>query len=146
MICLDLLTMIHLMQSRKMLAFFVLWACCWFCVQFGPTHSLLCKAVSKMDIAEHEPDMPDIIPPQVQDFALPFVKLYEVAVSTFHHSAEVPLDCCRALCISATPPSFVSSTNFLRLHSTLLSRSLIKVLNIDPWDVLLATALYFVVV
>lgn len=150
MTTLDLLTVICLMQSRKMLAFFVSWTRYWFCVQLGPTHSLLCKAVSKTYNAQHEPHMPDI-PPQVQDFALLFVELYEVAVSTFLQSAEVPLDCCRALCISATPPSFVSSTNIVRLHFTLSSRSLIKVLNmigpsIGPWDMLLVTALFFVVV
>ena len=48
--------------------------------------------------------------------------------------------------VSTTPPSFVSSTNLLRVHSNSSSRSLMKKLNktrlsTDPWGIPLVTSL-----
>ena len=74
--------------------------------------------------------VPDVVPPQVQDLAFPFVELREIPVCTILQPVEVPLDGSASVSyILDTLPGFVSSTNLLKVHSVPLSRSLMKMLD-----------------
>lgn len=72
--------------------------------------------------------MSGTLSPQVQDFAL-LVELPEFSVNPFLQTVEVLLDGSMTLWHITAPPSFVSSSNLLRVYSDLLSRSWIKMLN-----------------
>ncbi|GAB0186707.1 ectonucleotide pyrophosphatase/phosphodiesterase family member 3 [Grus japonensis] len=52
---------------------------------------LLCRAASQLAGLQHLL-VPGVVPPQVQDFALPLVGLHEVPVNPFLQPVEVPLD------------------------------------------------------
>lgn len=70
-----------------------------------PGHAVLfCKAASQ-PLLVHE-----IIPPQVQDFALAIVELHVVPVSLFLQPAEVPWDGSSAFQHIDFSPNLVSST------------------------------------
>lgn len=85
--------------------------------------------------------VPGVFPTPVQDFALSFVELHGILVSSVWHPVEVHLNSSMILWwiyhwITAQPSgesvtlhSFVSSTNLMRMYSTLLFRSLMKILN-----------------
>ena len=91
--------------------------------------------------------VPEVVPPQVQDFAFSRVELHEVPVIPFLQPAEVTLNGSMTLwCLSATSSSFVSLAKPLRLRSVPSSRSLMKMLrstapDIDPWGTSLVIGL-----
>lgn len=81
------------------------------------------------------------VPSQLQDFALPHVEFHDIPVCPTVWNHEV-----QPFGVSATPHSFASTANLLRVHPAPFSRSLMKILNrigpsIDSWDTLLVTGL-----
>ncbi|KAK4828728.1 hypothetical protein QYF61_000719 [Mycteria americana] len=88
--------------------------------------------------------VPEVFAPWVQDSTL--VELYEVPASPFSSISRPLWMAAQPSGISATPPSFVSSVNLLKVHSAPTSRSLMKMLNrtepsTDSWGTLLVTGL-----
>lgn len=74
----------------------------------------------------------------MQDIAVLFVKLHEVLVRSFLQPAKALCMAAWLSSLSTPPPSFVSSTHLLRVHSVLSSRSLMNKLNyieasFDSW-------------
>jgi len=64
-----------------------------------------------------------VILPHGQDWALSIVEIHEmIATRPFLQPAKVPLNSGTAIFVSATPLSFGSYANLLRVHCVLLSR------------------------
>lgn len=68
-----------------------------------------------------------VVLPQAQDFTVSFAELPEVPVSPFLQPVHIPLD--GPSDVSGTPPSFVSSTDSLKVYSATSPRSLMKRLD-----------------
>ena len=83
------------------------------CFPFGV---LFCKAVFQLASPQHIL-VHGLVPPQVQDFSILRAELDDVPFSPSLQPVEVPLDSRTTSCVSATPPSFLSSANLLRVHS-----------------------------
>jgi len=70
-----------------------------------------------------------IVLSQVYDLALGLVELHDVHTGPFLKLIQVPLDDIPSLSLSTVPFCLVSSANLLRVHSTPLSGSLMKILK-----------------
>ncbi|KAK4810954.1 hypothetical protein QYF61_013362, partial [Mycteria americana] len=86
-----------------------------------------------------------VIPPLVQDLALPLVELHEIPVSPILQLVKVPLDGSMTLWRISCSSQFGVICKWLGVHSAPSSRSLMKMSNrtgssIDPWGIPLVTA------
>lgn len=105
------------------------------CFPFGvhqDTQILFCKALFQLASPQHIL-VHGLVPPQVQDFSILLAELDDVPFSPFLQPSEVPPGSRTSSCVSATPPSFLSSANLLRVRSAPSSNSLMEMLkNIGP--------------
>lgn len=88
--------------------------------------------------------VPVFVPAQAQDFALLPVKFHKALISLPLQPVSLAAQPSFPPQVSPHPPSFVSSPDLLRVHTTPSSGSLIKILNrtepsVSPWGTLIVT-------
>lgn len=125
---LDLLSMLFLMLPRTPLSFLAPRTQCQLMDSLVSSRTSMSFSTELLSTSQPQPVLvPGIIPPLMQDFAFAssnFIKFLSPQLSKLPKSGQAELSG-----VSASPPSFVTSTNLLRVHPVLSPRPLMNKLN-----------------